>query len=139
MSIARTNRADAPRHARAGRPFTASALTGTNSSWHFRPAYHQHTPDGVRYDRALRADLVAYVVHSYRAPIAWCDVWGTWHALDVHASVTTSRHRNAMHAALVRPMSDDDAMFWALFDDGTITNRADADALRVSASILVRG
>jgi len=139
MAIVYTNRVDAPRHALAGRPFKASALWGTHNSYQFETSYHAGRADSNRYDRARGADLVDYVIHSYKAPIAWCDIWGTWHAIDVQASRTTSIHRNAMHRELVRKLTTAEETFWLMFDSGDVATKEDAIALHASAAILARG
>jgi hypothetical protein len=140
MKTVQANRNNAASYAAAHKPFKASALTGTNNAWAFPGSSQYGERDAsTQYERAVRADLVVYVVQSYAAPIAWCDVWGDWHAIHVSRSVTTTRHQNKIHRELVRPLSSTAQTFWSLFNDAPTTNRADADALRTTADALVRG
>jgi hypothetical protein len=137
MNTASANLNTASRHAANGQPFKASALTGTDNPWRFeRSSQYSDRNQAARYDAAVRSDLVTYVVHSYAAPIAWCDVWGDWHAINVERSVTTSRHRIRVHADLVRKLDVTASTFWALFDDAPTTDRAAAESLRKAAALV---
>jgi hypothetical protein len=134
------NRSTAHKYALAGQPFKASALSGTPDPMRFNHSHDYSERDAAtRYDKARRADLVSYVVHSYAAPIVWRDVWGDWHSIDVRYSVTTSKHQGKMRADLVRQLTDDADTFWRLFDDAGAPTQADALALRQAATLLVRG
>jgi hypothetical protein len=140
MSTKQANQSNAASYAAAHKPFKASALIGTNNQWAFPGSSQYGDRDAsAQYERALRSDLVSYVVQSYAAPIVWCDVWGDWHPIHVSRSVTTTRHQNKMHRELVRPLSSAAQTFWSLFNDAPTKNRADADALRATADALVRG
>lgn len=48
----------------------------------------------------LRAEQPSYIIISYRTPIAWWSERLGWTVPEVTYSVTTSRHQNAVRAAL---------------------------------------